>query len=85
MKLLHHAQAANTFIVTLNAPAGLVIEPHAATVTAPPGQEVDVSFRVRVANRPAGPIQVVTADIQVGPWDFRQWCEGLLKIRPEPR
>ncbi|MCX5646099.1 MAG: MBL fold metallo-hydrolase [Phycisphaerae bacterium] len=82
VKLLNHSSASNTFVVTMNAPSGFEIEPRAASVTAPPGREVEAQFRIRAMNRPARVIQVVTADIQVGPWDLRQWCEGLIKVLP---
>jgi hypothetical protein len=82
VKLLNHSNASNTFVVTMNAPAGFEIEPHAASVTAPPGREVEAQFRIRTLGRPLRTIQVVTADVQVGPWDLRQWCEGLIKVLP---
>lgn len=82
VKLLNHASVANAFTVTLNVPAGFEVEPRKASVTASAGQEVDAPFRIRTLDRPARPIQVVTADIQVGPWDLRQWCEGLVRVLP---
>jgi len=82
VKLLNHSTTASAFVVTMNAPAGFEIEPHSASSIAPPGREAEVSFRVRAASRLARAINVVTADIQVGPWDLRQWCEGLLKVIP---
>jgi glyoxylase-like metal-dependent hydrolase (beta-lactamase superfamily II) len=82
VKLLNHSSASNTFVVTMNAPAGFEIEPHAASVNATPGREVEAQFRLRAMHRPARAIQVVTADIQVGPWDLRQWCEGLVRVLP---
>jgi glyoxylase-like metal-dependent hydrolase (beta-lactamase superfamily II) len=82
VKLLNHSNTPNTFRVTLNAPAGCEIEPSAASVTAAPGEEVEARFRIRTPGRPSRAVQVVTADIQVGPWELRQWCEGLLKVLP---
>jgi glyoxylase-like metal-dependent hydrolase (beta-lactamase superfamily II) len=82
VKLLNHSKASNAFVVTMHAPPGFEIEPHQASVTAAPGQEVEAPFRLRVVGRPARAIQVVTADIQVGPWDLRQWCEGLIRVLP---
>lgn len=82
VKLLNHANTANTFVVTMHSPTGFEIEPHKASVTAAPGQEVEAPFRIRALGRPARAIQVVTADVQVGPWDLRQWCEGLIRVLP---
>jgi len=82
VKLLNHANTPNTFVVTMHSPTGFEIEPHKASVTAAPGQEVEAPFRIRALGRPARAIQVVTADVQVGPWDLRQWCEGLIRVLP---
>ena len=82
VKLLNHSKTSNTFVVTMHAPTGFEIEPHQASVTATPGQEVEAPFRIRALGRPARVVQVVTADIQIGPWDLRQWCEGLIRILP---
>lgn len=82
VKILNHSATTNTFTVALNAPDGCEVEPAQASVTAPPGREVEVPFKLIAKTRPAGSICVVTADIQVGPWDLRQWCEGLAKVTP---
>ena len=82
VKLLNHSGSSNTFVVTMNAPPGFEIEPHRASVTAASGQEVEAQFRIRALRQPARAIQVVTADIQIGPWDLRQWCEALVKVQP---
>jgi glyoxylase-like metal-dependent hydrolase (beta-lactamase superfamily II) len=82
VKLLNHSSTPNTFTVSVNTPAGFEIEPAKASVTVPPGRENEAQFRIRAVRRPAHPIQVVTADVQVGPWDLRQWCEGLIKVVP---
>ena len=37
VKLLNHSKTSNTFVVTMNAPAGFEIEPHQASVTAAAG------------------------------------------------
>ncbi len=82
VKLLNHSGSSNTFVVTMNAPPGFEIEPRRASVTAPPGQEAEAPFRLQALSRPARAVQVVTADVQVGPWDLRQWCEALVKVQP---
>jgi glyoxylase-like metal-dependent hydrolase (beta-lactamase superfamily II) len=82
VKLLNHARSSSTFAVTMNPPPGFEVEPHRVSVTAAPVREVEARFRLRAVRRPAREIQVVTADIQVGPWDLRQWCEGVIKVLP---
>jgi glyoxylase-like metal-dependent hydrolase (beta-lactamase superfamily II) len=82
VKLLNHSGSSNTFVVTMNAPPGFEIEPRKASVTAAPGQQAEAQFRLRAPRRPARAIQVVTADIQVGPWDLRRWCEALVRVQP---
>lgn len=82
VKLLNHSRSSSTFVVTMNAPPGFELEPRQASVTALSGQEAQAQFRLRALSRAARPIQVVTADIQVGPWDLHQWCEGLIKVLP---
>ncbi|MEN6428185.1 MAG: MBL fold metallo-hydrolase [Phycisphaerales bacterium] len=82
VKVLNHSARPNTFTVTLNAPEGCEVEPAKASVTTQPGREVEIPFKLIARTRPAGSICVVTADIQFGPWDLRQWCEGLVKVAP---
>ncbi len=82
VKLLNHSRASNTFVVTMNVPPGFELEPRRASVTASAGQEIRAQFRLRAMSRPARAIQVVTADIQAGPWDLRQWCEAIVKVQP---
>lgn len=82
VKLLNHSHSSSTFVVTMNPPSGWEIEPRRMSVTAAPLQEVEARFRLRAARRPSGVIQAVTADVQVGPWELRQWCEGLIKVLP---
>jgi glyoxylase-like metal-dependent hydrolase (beta-lactamase superfamily II) len=82
VKLLNHSRSSNTFVVTMNAPPGFEIEPRQVSVTAPSGQEVEAQFRIRALSRPARTVQVVTADIQTGPWDLRQWCEAIVRVQP---
>jgi len=82
VKILNHSARANTFAVTLNVPDGFHVEPHKASATADPGQEVEIRFRLKAGVLPAGSVHVVTADIQTDSWDLRHWCEGLLKLLP---
>ncbi|HNS19675.1 MAG TPA: MBL fold metallo-hydrolase [Sedimentisphaerales bacterium] len=82
VKILNHSPAANTFTVTLNAPQGCEIEPARASIAASAGQEVEIPFKLRVGDRSPGEVCVLTADIQVGPWDLRQWCEAIVKVVP---
>lgn len=79
VRLLNHSAKRTTFTTQLNVPAGFESEPRTQTVTANPRQEVEARFQVRVPDLPSGSVYVVTADIQFGPWDLRQWCEGLIK------
>ncbi|MBP7050157.1 MAG: MBL fold metallo-hydrolase [Phycisphaerae bacterium] len=82
VKILNHSPTANTFTVAVNPPQGCRIEPNETSVTARPGQQVEISFKLRVGDRSPGEVCVVTADVQVGPWDLRQWCEALVKVAP---
>ena len=80
LKLLNHSRTSNTFTVSLNAPEGFEVESARDSAVAESGQEVEIRFRLKVPQRPS--MHVVTADIQVGPWDLRQWCESLIKVLP---
>ena len=82
VKVLNHSPVANTVTASLNAPAGFEIEPHTASVQADPGQEVEMQFRVKTPAASPGSVHVVTANVRMGSWDLRQWCEGLLRILP---
>jgi glyoxylase-like metal-dependent hydrolase (beta-lactamase superfamily II) len=80
VKLLNHSAKRTTFTVRLNVPAGFESEPAMRTVTSDPRQEAEARFQLRVPNLPSGSIRAVTVDVQFGPWDLRQWCEGLIRI-----
>jgi len=80
VKLLNHSANPVAFSVSLNVPEGFAAEPKTQTVTAGPGQEVEAKFQVNVPDSPASSVHVITADVKFGPWDLRQWCEGLIKI-----
>jgi glyoxylase-like metal-dependent hydrolase (beta-lactamase superfamily II) len=82
VRLLNHSAKRTAFTVHLNVPAGFESEPQTQTITADPRQEVEARFQVRVPDAPLGSVHVITADLQFGPWDLRQWCEGLIKIAP---
>jgi glyoxylase-like metal-dependent hydrolase (beta-lactamase superfamily II) len=82
IKLLNHSAKRTTFTVHMNAPAGFEIEPATLTVTANPRQEAEARLRIRVPSSASASIHVITADIRFGPWDLRQWCEGLIKVAP---
>jgi hypothetical protein len=84
IRLLNHSPKRTTFTVHVNVPAGFEVEPATLTVTANPRQEAEARFQIKVSNSPSGSIHVITADIQFGPWDLRQWCEGLIKVAPSP-
>jgi glyoxylase-like metal-dependent hydrolase (beta-lactamase superfamily II) len=80
VKLLNHSGKATTFAVRLNVPEGFAVEPQMLTAEAGPMREAEARFQIRVATSPVRPIAVLTADVQFGPWDLRQWCEGLVKV-----
>lgn len=82
VRLLNHSAKRTTFTVHLNIPVGFESESETLTVAANPRQEAKARFQVKVPDSPSSSIHVVTADVQFGPWDLRQWCEGLIKTAP---
>jgi len=82
VKLLNHSDTSNTFTVVLHVPNGFEIEPPRASVAAEPGQEAQARFRIKAPAGAPRSIDVITADVRVGPWDLRQWCECLLRVMP---
>ncbi len=82
VRLLNHSDRTNTFTVTLNSPNGWETKPRKASITADAGREVEMSFRVRIPEATVSSIHILTADVQTGSWDLRQWCEALLKVVP---
>ena len=82
VRLFNHSPQRTPFTVHMNVPAGFQSEPVTLTVTANPRQEAEARFQIRLPNSPSGSIHVITADIQFGPWDLRQWCEGLIQVAP---
>ncbi|MGE5296232.1 MAG: MBL fold metallo-hydrolase [Solirubrobacterales bacterium] len=82
VKILNHSPTANSFTITLNAPQGVEVEPRTATIQADPAREVELRFRVKTSPDSSDSVRVITADVQAGAWDLRQWCEGLLRILP---
>ncbi len=82
VKILNHSPVGNVYTIALNVPQGFAVEPRTATIQAEPGREVEMRFRVKAAASSSDSIQVITADIRMGSWDLRQWCEALLRIVP---
>ena len=82
VRVLNHSSHRTALTVRLNVPAELESRPQTQAVTANPRQEAEARFQITVRNCPLGSIQVITADLQFGPWDLRQWCEGLIRIGP---
>ncbi len=80
VRLLNHSAKRTTFTVHLNVPVGFKSEPETRTVTADPRREAQALFQLRVPDLRSSSVHVITADVQFGPWDLRQWCEGLIKI-----
>lgn len=82
VKILNHSNQSQAFTVTLNAPSGFAVQPERACVTAAAGKEAEIHFQVTVPQHSSGAVHVVTADIESGSWQLRQWSEGLLKVVP---
>lgn len=82
VRILNHSNKSQTFTAGLNAPSGFAVRPEKASVTAAPGKETEVRFRVTVPARASGAVHVVTADVEFGPWQLHQWSEALLKVTP---
>jgi glyoxylase-like metal-dependent hydrolase (beta-lactamase superfamily II) len=81
MKVLNHSRGPNTFAVALHVPEGFAVERGQASVTAGPGEQVEADFEIKIPDECLAGVYVITANIRVGPWDLRQWCEGLVKVR----
>lgn len=82
VKLLNHSDVPRTFRVALNVPEGFAAEPEEVSVAATPGEEVEARFAVKTSPDAPCRVHVLTADVRVGRWDLRQWCEGLVRIVP---
>jgi len=82
VRLLNHSAKRTAFTIRPNVPPGFESDPEKLTVTADPRQEAAARFQIKVPVSPSGSIHVITADVQFGPWDLRQWCEGLIKAAP---
>ena len=82
VRILNHSEKPQTFNAVLNVPQGFEVRPDSASVKAEAGQEMQAHFQVKAPAAAQPGVRVVTADILFGPWELRQWCDGLLQVAP---
>jgi hypothetical protein len=82
VKIFNHSAVPHTFTVVANAPDGFAIQPAKVSVAAAAGREAEARFRIQALRSTSRPISILTADLQVGPWDLHEWCESLLRVKP---
>lgn len=80
LKVFNHSQDSRTFTIRLRLPDGFHTDRPAQNVTIPPRSEgqVDYSFRVNASVKPG--TYMLTADVEWGPWELRQWTEAIIEI-----
>jgi glyoxylase-like metal-dependent hydrolase (beta-lactamase superfamily II) len=76
--LRNHSESQREFRVTPHVPAGWTGARGPLRVSAGPRQEGVVTIPLTVG-RPG--LFVVTADVAYGPWDLREWTEGMVTVR----
>jgi len=84
VRVFNHSPAPRTFRIRINAPDGVLVTPGLGDVSVEPHQERSFSFKVSSAGSGSSDpeVHVLTADISGDDLDLREWCEGLVKIKP---
>ena len=82
VKTFNHSSLSQRYTITLNVPEGLKFTPQSTSVKVKPREEGQARFRMTVPNQMSCRIYVITADIQYGSWDLRQWCESIIEVCP---
>ncbi|MCH8218928.1 MAG: hypothetical protein IH892_19390 [Planctomycetes bacterium] len=80
MKVFNHSQDSRTFTIRLRLPDGFHTDRPAQTVTIPPRSEGQVGYSLRVNASTDPGTYVLTADVEWGPWELRQWTEAIIEI-----
>jgi glyoxylase-like metal-dependent hydrolase (beta-lactamase superfamily II) len=82
INILNHSDRVGAFVVRPNVPAGLRCSTGEVRLHIPPWGEKHVDIRVGIPpGTPAG-VYVLTADVECEGHVLREWCEGLIEIRP---
>ena len=78
LRILNHSPRAETFRIRWNLPAGWRLAEADREIVASPRREADA----RAVIAPAGPgLRVVTADIEFGGRQLREWAEALIRVK----
>jgi glyoxylase-like metal-dependent hydrolase (beta-lactamase superfamily II) len=80
IKAFNHSSTSHTDSFTLNLPAGFRAEPKTATLTIPSCTETQADFNLTVDTSIVPGTYIITADVQQGQWDLRQWTEAIIEV-----
>ncbi len=84
IRIFNHSPAPRTFRIRINAPEGVQVTPGQREVLVASHQEKSSSFTISSAGSGSSDraVHVLTADISGDDLDLREWCEGLVTIKP---
>lgn len=82
VKIFNHSDVPKTFIIEPNAPEGVSVEPHVASLVIEPRTERERTFKIKVSEQVSPGVEVLTFSIQFDRWDLREWSEALIEIVP---
>ena len=82
VKILNHSDSDRLYNVRLNVPVDFQVRPTTDSQKIGPLKEGQCRFELVVPDNPSEKVYVITADIKFGRWDLRQWCEGMIEIKP---
>jgi glyoxylase-like metal-dependent hydrolase (beta-lactamase superfamily II) len=80
VKAFNHSNTSHTDSFALNLPAGFKAESRTARLTIAPCTEKQADFKLAVDTSVVPGTYVITADVQQGNWDLRQWTEAIIEV-----
>jgi len=80
LKVFNHSATSHTDSFALNLPAGFKAESKTARLNVAPCTEKQVDFNLAVDSSVVPGTYVITADVQQGKWDLRQWTEAIIEV-----
>lgn len=81
VKLFNHSDAAHTFAVSLNLPAGLNATQKSASATIAPRTEQQIDFELHTGTSAAPGTYAVTANVAWGQWNLPYWTEAIVEVQ----
>jgi glyoxylase-like metal-dependent hydrolase (beta-lactamase superfamily II) len=80
LKAFNHSNSSHSVSFALNLPAGFKAESKTVKLTIAPRTEKQADFNLAIDKSVVPGTYIITADVQQGQWDLRQWTEAIVEV-----